>query len=1271
MFRITGYGNIIYQKVIIEGNKMGNEYFLGLDCGTGSVGWAVTDKNYRILRFHGKSMWGSRLFENANTAADRRATRCARRRYGRQKQRIELLNELFKNEISQLDPGFFARLDDSGYVSLDKRDVQKNSLFNDKNFKDKDFFRTYPTIFHLRKALIDDTAPVDVRLLYLAIHQMYKNRGHFLFQGQTLSAIQSVRPLIDELCLLAKDVMDLDINISDKDKVEDIIKRYKGNQRVSRLEELITTNEPKQLKKLLKALAGQKVSANSLFDSEDLVIDENEIKIDFQKSDFDVVELAKLEELLDPDSYHIVELLKGIYDWALLSQVMAGYSYLSYAKVDQFNANKEDLKKLKYVFKTYFAESEYEKLFHSNESKSFSSYIGTMHDQRKHESVRRCSVDDFYKTIRQPIEKNIRAKEDPAAQEILDKIANGTFLNLLISPRNSLIPYQVHMMELEKILSNAEKHYPFLSVKDKDGLSVSEKLKSIMTFRIPYYVGPLVDQSKGGDYIKYAWMERKEEGKIYPWNFDKKVDVDASAEKFIMRMVNDCTYLPGEKVLPKNSFLYSEFMVLNELNNLKINGQKPTVEQKQVIVEGLFKKRKKVTQKMLLSFVRAEGWYGANEKLVIEGIDGDFKSAMTTYIAFKPFLDSGKISVADAEKVIYYDTVFEAGGDILDKKIDALLSERLSNQELKSIKQIKATGWGRFSSKFLTGIQGTQISSGEMHSIMYYLRNTNRNLMELLSSEFDFVDIIEEAQSGTISDLDYSVVDKLAVSPSVKRQIWQTFKVVKEVEHVMGNPPRKVFMEFAREEGEKKRTVSRKNKLIELYDSIKNPDEDDLKLREAINGYSETQIAKNDRLYLYFLQKGRCMYSQKVINIEDINNNNIYDIDHIVPQSKVKDDSIHNRVLVLRHVNEMKSDNYPLSADIQNSRKAFWQFLKDQNLISESKLLRLTRTTPLLDSELADFINRQLVETRQSTKACAQILKKYFGEETKIVYSKAGNVSDFKNAFRIPKVRMINDLHHAKDAYLNIVVGNCYDTKFSRKGFIESHEKYNLSKLFNYAIPGAWNPEDTIVAVKKTLRKNDILFTRQTFCKSGKLFDLMPLKGNEKNGMLPRKSSDYKLIAKLAQAEDKQACVDAWVKQYGGYNSLAVSYFALVQCSMGKKEKVSMIGIPVMLSRIINSKESLQSYLIDNLHMNNPKVLINRVPINTLMEYNGFKVHLSGKTGNGLLCKSAVPLYLNLRFEQYAKNIEKANNRRKNIQILIDLFPKKMEFPQKKHRIVR
>ena len=34
------------------------KYFLGLDVGTDSVGYAVTDEQYHLLKFKGDPMWG-------------------------------------------------------------------------------------------------------------------------------------------------------------------------------------------------------------------------------------------------------------------------------------------------------------------------------------------------------------------------------------------------------------------------------------------------------------------------------------------------------------------------------------------------------------------------------------------------------------------------------------------------------------------------------------------------------------------------------------------------------------------------------------------------------------------------------------------------------------------------------------------------------------------------------------------------------------------------------------------------------------------------------------------------------------------------------------------------------------------------------------------------------------------------------------------------------------------------------------------------------------
>ena len=88
-------------------NLQQGNYYLGLDVGTSSVGWAVTDTEYNVLKFKGKSMWGARLFDEASTAEDRRTHRGNRRRLARRKYRLLLLEQLFEKEIRKIDDNFF------------------------------------------------------------------------------------------------------------------------------------------------------------------------------------------------------------------------------------------------------------------------------------------------------------------------------------------------------------------------------------------------------------------------------------------------------------------------------------------------------------------------------------------------------------------------------------------------------------------------------------------------------------------------------------------------------------------------------------------------------------------------------------------------------------------------------------------------------------------------------------------------------------------------------------------------------------------------------------------------------------------------------------------------------------------------------------------------------------------------------------------------------------------------------------------------------------
>lgn len=137
--------------------------------------------------------------------------------------------------------------------------------------------------------------------------------------------------------------------------------------------------------------------------------------------------------------------------------------------------------------------------------------------------------------------------------------------------------------------------------------------------------------------------------------------------------------------------------------------------------------------------------------------------------------------------------------------------------------------------------------------------------------------------------------------------------------------------------------------------------------------------------------------------------------------------------------------------NIWTSQKLYGICLKERFNLKE-KYHRLTRRDGFSENELSGFIARQLVETRQSTKAVTQLLTKAY-PESEIVYAKANAVSEFRHKFGFTKVRSINDYHHAKDAYLNIVVGNTYYVKFTKDAawFIRNNpgRTYNLKRCLS------------------------------------------------------------------------------------------------------------------------------------------------------------------------------------------------------------------------------
>lgn len=1256
------------------------DYYLGLDLGTSSVGWAVTDESYKLLKFNQKSMWGIRLFDEGKTAAERRTYRSARRRLSRRNQRIALLQELFDEEISKVDPGFFQRLNDSFFQIEDKAVHQKNSLFCDPNYTDREYHKEFPTIGHLKVALMEQERAFDVRLVYLAIANILKHRGHFIFEGKDLQSVRSFETALDTFLEQANSYygteldeessgVSVELTVSDREQLKLLLQdRTKGMK--EKQKEILALfnakdfeNDRKSIEKILHTIVGAKINTKNIVDEEAAKEKENEISFSFRDATYDENRDA-IAQVLE-ERMAVIDGAKALHDWALLEAILEGEESIAKSDVARYEQHKADLKVLKRFVKDECNLDTYRKIFRAkDQDANYYAYI-TGKEEKEGKAIEqreRCSQEELCAFLAKEL-KSVSVGERNRAnyERIVQRLEDKSFLPKQRAQKNAIVPYQLHENDLRAILARAKQYLPFLSEVDETGYCVSDKILKIMSFRIPYYVGPLnrAHRSRGD---VHNWIVRKGDPEdagsevlqsgeaIRPWNFDELVDRERSAKQFIRRMTSKCTYLIGADVLPKRSLLYAEFMMHNELNNVRIDGEKLTKDAKARVIEGLFAKHKKVTKKKLIDFLWREGFVTDRHVDVTGMVDNEFKASLQAEIDFKQILNKEHLSDSDkemAESIIHDITVFADQKALVKNRIKSKYPS-LTQEQVKELLRLSYKDWGNLSRELLTEIEGTDPATGEVRTIMQALRETDRNLMELLSASGGFnvtVSRYNAAQMSEDEGVDYKTLDALYISPPVKRSLWQTIKIAEELRNMIGKDPAKVFVEVQREEGEKKQTKSRKDMLIDLYKSIKT--EEAKGLYKELESRESTEL--NSRaLYLYYTQMGRCMYSGELIDRAMINDKNLYDLDHIIPQSLKKDDSLDNLVLVKKHINQaIKKDHYPVPHELQTAKvKELWKCLLDQGLISKSKYERLMRTVPLTDQERADFINRQLVETRQVSKAAIQVLQRLF-PNTDIVYSKAGNVSDFRKQFHLIKARDVNDLHHAKDAYLNIVVGNFFDTKFTKSPlhFIrqaESEEQpysINPEKMYHFDVvrgdTAAWiaarkgRAESTIDTVQRMMKKHDIQFTRMSYEETGAISDLNPMR--KTFGQLPLKKGEKYDINK-----------------YGGYNKVKGAYFAIVEHTE-KGKRIRTIE-PVAVHRssdIAKDPKQLDVYLVKDLKLVEPTVIVPKLKMKSKVEVDGFPCFITGRTGDSLAVMQALQLVLTQDQEHYVKRIGKYLQRAK------------------------
>ena len=1269
-------------------------YYVGLDIGTDSVGYAVTDENYRLIKHNGEPMWGVTLFEEGTLGDKRRAARTARRRLDRRQQRVRLVEELLAPYIIETDEGFFRRIHESYLI----RDDASDSYLLGTLSATKDYYKKYPTIHHLICALMNGETEADARLLHIACAWLVAHRGHFLSEvdKDKIEDVTDFHRVYEDFVTFFSNLgypVPWDAEAAESD-METVLKLQIGVGKKAKIlkdtlcgKNKITTSEEGTFswEHALKLVCGCKVSLKDLFNNDSY----EDLETKSFTLDSDEETIAQVIASVDENG-EIIEKLKSLYDWSVLVEALKGKHTISEGKIEVYNQHKRDLATLKRFVKKYCIEIRYAEIcaLKGEDIKKFIDSLGNgdvIYDEliksygwitiinalvgkteidkkyvekldilrgliakkvysdvfcafnkpanyvaysyyskkAKHEGTK-ANVTVFTDYVKKLFKDVTPDDEDRELfDDMMSRLETESFMPKQKNGDNRVIPYQLYMYELRKILENNVDKFPFLAEKDSDGISLSDKLLAVFEFRVPYYVGPLRNDENN----KNAWVVRKQ-GRIYPWNFNKMVDIDQTEEEFINKMLNRCTYLHGEDVLPKCSLLYSSYTVLNEINNIKINDEPISVELKQLIYIDVFMQNDKVTLKRIKDYLYANGKIGKDDTL--SGIDDILTSSLKSYRVFRRLTESGVLSYSEVEEIIKRSTYVEDR-----RRFEKWLSEhysKLTAEDVKYVCSLKFKDFGRLSKRLLCDIFGApDPETGEARSIIRAMWETNCNINQLiLTDNYSYKAQIEEISRDYYSKKTLSLndrLDEMYISNAVKRPIIRTLDILKDVVKIMGHEPSAVFVEMARgasEEQKGKRTKSRQQQIREFYEKL---DTEDVRLlTQTLDSLGEDADTKlqSDKIFLYFMQLGKCMYTGERISFESIlKGDGRYNIDHIFPRCTVTDESIiNNKVLVTSESNGVKGDSYPIDASVRERMIGLWTYLNNTSrsdgtkLMSDEKFKRLKRNHGFTDEELHGFIQRQLVETRQSTKAVTTLLKEMY-TDTEICYVKAGLVSDFRHQFSMLKSRAVNDLHHAKDAYLNIVCGNVYYSYFNKNYFRldRGAKSYNIKPeiMFSRAVycgkHQVWDGADSVAAVRKVISKNNAHVTVYQLCRhsgqNGGFFDQNPLKAAP--GLIPLKKGMP-------------------TEQYGGYNKATASFFVLVRYKIAKKQDIMIMPVELLFAdKFLASNDYADEYAKNTVSsivgkdVESVEILLNRriIKVKTVFSLDGFMVCLAGKSDGG------------------------------------------------------
>lgn len=613
-------------------------------------------------------------------------------------------------------------------------------------------------------------------------------------------------------------------------------------------------------------------------------------------------------------------------------------------------------------------------------------------------------------------------------------------------------PNGLYLKEVEAILEKQKEYYPDLITEE-----FIDICKSIVSARIPYFIGPLSNSGRN------AWLTKNDE---YPMKYSfaytqkktegKAVDEYASINAWKDRMISRCTYLPEEPALPKGSLLGEFFSIMNELNILTaidkdLNDYYLTYEDKVKVFDQLFLKNKTVKYNDVADVLGLSSFGPKNTGKK----DPVFNNVFTLYHDIVEVDPSLKLTTImdifdDVEKMEKIEEIILALNlyDEERSKYDYFRSRmEYDDSSARRLSRLKSTSFYSFSRKFIL-VQpidrngqtllsrlmsdNTKEYTNEQMTLITNATDVDGNKIDFVSNKY-VEKIRKNAGKMDINLLMNEGKPIIPVSRPVVRALNECMKVYSELVKVYGVPAR-VIIETARDFKDHNITTyateSFEKSTENLYKLLIDQTAEK-KITCHVEDWKtiEQYLANNKlKIELYIRQNGVDLLTGEPINLNQLSD---YEVDHILPRG-FGDDSKDDKMLISRLSNAKKGDRLPLQflesgeviGTLKTSSSDFKNRVKNlygMKLISDRKYRLLMMET---DLELDGFINQNLSDTRYIIREFMSILKAYnqvHEYETKIVALKSKYTGLYRKAFYMNKNRDYGDQHHAHDAALVVI----------------------------------------------------------------------------------------------------------------------------------------------------------------------------------------------------------------------------------------------------------